>query len=155
MSWYLDNNNQLNHADLAVGIEGGIFTSPYPLSLWNFISSTDSTLTLNNEGFNIMLHPIVDPEHDRNDTKNLTAPYPASVWYFDTDNKISMGLLPDSLPLGAFARCTSFSKIVIPEATKSIGEESFTETALLDVTIAEDCSYYPTSFPEGCEIKHY
>lgn len=155
MSWYLDNDDQLNHADLAVGISGDIFQNPVPSSFWNFISSTDTTLTLNDEYHDYMVYPIVDESSGRNDNTILTDPYPASFWYLDTSNKINMALLPEPLPLGAFARCTSFSKIVIPEATTSIGEVSFTETALIDVTIAEDCSYYPTSFPEGCEIKHY
>lgn len=119
------------------------FIIPYPATLWRLDS--DDILTLNNEDWSPFPEPI----------EYLTPPYPATMWYLDDKGKLETSLLPDSLPVGAFARCTSFSKIVIPEATKSIGEVSFTETALIDVTIAEDCSYYPTSFPEGCEIKHY
>lgn len=144
--WVLNENNQLEltNGQLAAEIPGDIFTWEYPATFWRLDSN--NVLTLNSEDWSPFPEPINDI---------LTPPYPASFWYLDDKGKLETSLLPDSLPLGAFARCTSFSKIVIPEATKSIGEESFTETALLDVTIAEDCSYYPTSFPEGCEIKHY
>lgn len=187
MSWYLDNNNQLNHADLAVGIEGDIFTSPYPSSFWNFISSTDTTLTLNDEYHAYMLYPIVDESSGRDDNNILTSPYPASFWQVMPNGEIDMSILPravpgdilepiypaslwwynaeqgclwmylqgDPLPLGAFANCRHLEYMKIPENVKSLGEETFKKTNLIEVTIADDCTYSSETFPPGCQVKYY
>jgi Na+-transporting NADH:ubiquinone oxidoreductase subunit NqrF len=45
---------------------------------------------------------------------------------------------------------TNFCRI--PDSVKKIGEYAFYKTALKRVEIAEDCEYYITSFPDGCEI---
>lgn len=96
MSWYLDIDDRLNHADLAVGISGDIFQNPAPSSFWNFISSADTTLTLNDEYHDYMVYPIVDESSGRNDNTILTDPYPASFWYYDTKRKrLNMLLIPD------------------------------------------------------------
>ena len=55
MSWYLDNNNQLNHADLAAEIAGDNFVSPYPATFWRV---ADSKLTLNSDDWSPMPNEI-------------------------------------------------------------------------------------------------
>lgn len=85
MSWYLDSNNQLNHADLAPEIVGDNFVSPYPATFWRI---SDNKLTLNSEDWQPM------PEEIEGDI--LTPPYPASFWYLDNKlHKLNMALLPE------------------------------------------------------------
>ena len=154
MSWYLDTDNRLNHADLAKEGNAG-FVSPYPYTFWTTMSSTDSTLTLNRESatppFKIMRYAIVDEEANRNDNQMLTYPYPASFWYMGSDNKLSLALLPDVIERGAFYKST-ISEVIIPSSVKSIGAYSFSETKLTEVTLADDCTYYSTSFPPDCVV---
>lgn len=95
--WYIDNNEKLNHLNLAEEIPGNTFQDPYPSSFWNFISDTDETLTLNDEYLHIMRYAIVDSEQARNDEVMLTYPYPASFWYVREDNKLNMDLLKDAV----------------------------------------------------------
>lgn len=59
------------------------------------------------------------------------------------------------LRVGAFANATKLKYVRIPETVKKIGEYAFRNTALTSVTIARDCEYYPTSFPDGCAINFY
>ena len=156
MSWYLDTDNRLNHADLATEGNAG-FVSPYPYTFWTTMSSTDSTLTLNRDSatppFKIMRYAIVDEEANRNDNQMLTYPYPASFWYLGSDNKLSLALLPDYISFGAFAHCKLLTTIILPESLTSIGEEAFADSGLRSVTIPNNqCTYYATSFPPGCVV---
>lgn len=66
---------------------------------------------------------------------------------------ISTAELP--LQLGAFRGCTDLISVTIPRTVKTIGKWAFADTMLSKVRIAVDCSYFPTSFPDGCEIWHY
>lgn len=50
---------------------------------------------------------------------------------------------------------TNLGKVVIPESCKYIGVTAFRHTKLKEVTMAKDCIYFDTSFPDGCEIKFY
>lgn len=152
MSWYLDTDNRLNHADLAK--EGGnSFVYPYPYTFWDYISDTDKTLTLNHGEFKPMRYAIVNEEENRNDNQSLFPPYPASFWYMDSNNKLSMVLLPKELPLGAFAGCKKLTEVILPESLTSIGRESFAESGLRSVIIPNnECTYYSTSFPENCVV---
>jgi hypothetical protein len=59
------------------------------------------------------------------------------------------------LDMGAFVNATNLRYVRIPETVKKIGEYAFRNTALISVTIARDCEYYPTSFPDGCVINFY
>lgn len=56
---------------------------------------------------------------------------------------------------GAFCWAMNLEKVVIPESCKYIGITAFRHTKLKEVTIAKDCVYFDTSFPDGCEIKFY
>lgn len=90
----------------------------------------------------------------------LTPPYTASVWRIDPlinngrpyhDNMIGLSVKGP----GAFCHAENLIRVSIPESVKKIGKEAFRYTALRKVRIASDCEYYPTSFPEGCEITYY
>lgn len=81
---------------------------------------------------------------------------PIAMWRL-VDDILVNGLLPEPLvdDQGAFNKCLNLVYVEIPESVKSIGRYSFRETALSSVKIASDCTYYETSFPAGCTIKHY
>lgn len=64
-------------------------------------------------------------------------------------------LLPLEKPSGAFMNAVNLEYVYIPRSCKKIGEWAFTNTKLRRVRISEDCEYYPTSFPKGCEIEFY
>jgi len=51
--------------------------------------------------------------------------------------------------------CSALSYVEIPRSCKYIGRFAFAGTALRKVKIAADCTYYDTSFPEGCEVEFY
>lgn len=86
---------------------------------------------------------------------SVTVDY-ASPWYMDgitNDGYPYNKYFPE--PLGAFYNATELSKVSIPQSVKKIGRYSFWGTGLAEVTIARDCEYYPTSFPDGCVINFY
>lgn len=140
MSWYLDSNNLLVHDDLPEPIESN-FTIPYPASFWRLDS--DDILTLNGEDW----APFPEPMN------YLTPPYPATMWYLDENNKLMNILLGGPLPNGAFANNPNLTEVVLPSTLSSIGRESFAWTGLSSVTIPNNqCTYYSTSFPEGCVV---
>lgn len=72
--------------------------------------------------------------------------------------KIKNGELPylDEFPemhmLGAFCHATNLNSVTIPSTVQSIGRYSFTHTVLTAVTLPDACTYYSTSFPEGCTV---
>lgn len=142
MSWYLDSNNLLVHYDLPEPIESNL-TPPYPASLWRLDS--DDILTLNNEDWSPFPEPM----------EYLTPPYPATMWYLDEENKLMNGLLPEPPTEGSFMDCTTLEYVSIPESVQYIGRYAFTHTSLTRVRISRTCTYYPTSFPPGCEIWFY
>lgn len=137
--WRLINGKLINN-DLPEPIESNL-TPPYPASLWRLDSG--NVLTLNNEDW----APF--PES----LPNFTPPYPASMWYLDENNKLMNALLPDILPLGAFALTTELQEIRLPESLEEIGPEAFYGSAIRHVTIPNDiCTYYATSFPPDCVV---
>lgn len=79
-------------------------------------------------------------------------PYPANMWYMDENNIVTNALLPDGLQMGAFIDNPNLTEIIIPESVKSIGPFACSGTGLTEVTLADDCDYYSTSFPEGCVV---
>lgn len=91
-------------------------------------------------------------------TSAMTKPYPKALWR--TAPQISSGypfheLLPEVPLLGAFANASELKTVRIPETVKTIGRYAFRNTQLTSVTIASDCEYYDTSFPDGCIINFY
>ena len=135
-SWYLNNDNEIIQDDFPEPID--YLTPPYPASMWQLDSDNDLVTLLFPE-------PLV----------NFTPPYPASMWYLDENNKLMNSLLPDELKVGAFINCITLKDVTIPKSVEYIGEYAFYGTALESVRISNTCTYYPTSFPPGCEINFY
>lgn len=79
---------------------------------------------------------------------------PLSMWRIQ-DGVLQTGLSIPREALGAFANATNLKRVEIPRSVKSIGAEAFRNTLLTSVTIASDCTYSSTSFPEGCVINFY
>lgn len=84
----------------------------------------------------------------------IEVPYPLGLWRIES-GEITTGLLPQADKLGAFANAVSLMQISIPRSCKKIGRYAFRNTQLSSVTIARDCVYYDTSFPEGCVVNFY
>ena len=74
----------------------------------------------------------------------------------DTKNELYIyNCLPEIDNLGAFANANNLTYISIPPSVKKIGRYSFRDTQLTSVRLARDCEYFPTSFPDNCEIFFY
>lgn len=81
-------------------------------------------------------------------------PYPYSMWYLNED----LGHLHDSgipvpIIVDAFRNCTALQRIKINNSVKSIGKLSFENTILTQVKLADDCTYYSTTFPQDCVVE--
>jgi hypothetical protein len=88
----------------------------------------------------------------------LSPPYPLSLWRISATKEFGYPyheLLPEVPLLGAFANAVNLKTVRIPETVKTIGRYAFRNTQLTSVTIASDCEYYDTSFPDGCIINFY
>lgn len=87
--------------------------------------------------------------------------YPLMFWRINQDINNGMPYIPlmldipESAPNGAFENATYLKKVVIPKSCKSIGAKAFAGTLLTSVTIASDCTYSETSFPNGCVVNFY
>ena len=78
------------------------------------------------------------------------------LWHLDTSQELQIDDLPEKVDLlGAFANAENLTEISIPPSVKKIGRYSFSGTQLTSVRIARDCEYFPTSFPDNCEIFFY
>lgn len=135
MSWTVSNGDLIS--------ENTVFISRYmdrqnfPSCLWRG-NTENSIINMNN----VFLSNYID----------TSIGYPSSVWI--CNNGLTHNI-DEPEQLGAFAHATHLSSVIIPRSVKSIGEYSFRNTALTSVTIASDCSYYPTSFPDNCTINTY
>lgn len=80
---------------------------------------------------------------------------PLVQWYINEQKGLTNNFMPEKTLMGAFANAINLSEVVIPKTCKKIGRYSFRNTKLTSVTIARDCEYYPTSFPDGCVVNFY
>lgn len=84
----------------------------------------------------------------------MAEPFPSQYWRL-VDNKLSTDLTIDGGYIGAFANCINLMNVSVPPTVKKIGKYAFYNTQLTSVTIASDCVYYDTSFPDGCVVNFY
>ena len=86
----------------------------------------------------------------------LTQPYPRIFWFTNsTKDDVIHNAEHDYEPLGACNKCTNLSTMIIPKSVKHIGSDMATNTSLTSVTIASDCEYSSTSFPDDCIVNFY
>ena len=84
----------------------------------------------------------------------LKSPFPQTI-FIQSKNEYPKFYHLKPIDTGAFCYASNLKTVKIPKSVKYIGETAFRHTALTEVTIAADCKYYPTSFPEGCKINFY
>ncbi len=115
------------------------------LTAYSWIAEIRIELSGSNKGMNIS-----PPQ-----TCTLYNGYPWKIDSKRNDGLPFPTLSPEPLALGAFANAVNLVEVSIPRSVKKIGRESFRNTQLTSVTIASDCTYYPTSFPQGCTVNFY
>lgn len=130
MSWIIE-NGELTNTEF---IDMPSFEVPYAAALWRVENGELTT--------GLLPEPV---------EKALEKPYPAALWRLE-DGRLTTGILPEEVQIGAFCHAAELRRVSIPDSVKKIGEFAFRNTALKSVKIAEDCEYYETSFPDGCEI---
>jgi hypothetical protein len=86
--------------------------------------------------------------------KILEKPYPLGVPIIEKGKYPRYDDL-NQIQMGAFCYATNLKEAIIPESVKYIGEFAFRHTQLKEVTIASDCKFYSTSFPDDCRVKFY
>ena len=84
----------------------------------------------------------------------LKSPFPQTI-FIQSKNEYPKFYHLKPIDTGAFCYASNLETVKIPKSVKYIGETAFRHTALTEVTIAADCEYYPTSFPDGCKINFY
>lgn len=86
---------------------------------------------------------------------------PYTMWRIDPNANDGMPYVPLMIGVpvlsqsGAFKDATNLVKVRIPQSCSTIGKHAFEGTQLTKVTIASDCTYYNTSFPDGCVVNFY
>ena len=140
-----------------------IFNEPYPNEIFR-CDGTHYPYLLNLPDIEVFpknpapatLFKMHEGEYPYLDTPELiwfSPPYPEKL-FFAKENEYPM--LPTISEMHNMGACCYTSKLVdleIPDTTKDIGEFAFTNSRVREVTLAEDCNYYPNSFPVGCKIK--
>lgn len=116
------------------------FEPPYPLVFWGV--STQGTDVIH--GGELQYH-----------SPCIGQPYPYVFWFTNSteDDVIHNAEYPYE-KMGAF-RKSNLGQVKITPTTKLLGSYSFAQTSLSKVMIANDCVYYPTTFPSTCEVSFY
>ena len=135
LKWEVE-NNKLTMDGLPFPSEH-LMTNPYP-PFWWYIDNNRLTTS-------ILPSPI---------NYYMNIPYPPFWWYVD-NNKLKSGILPSVAKMGAFYNCINLQTATISKNVKYIGDFAFNDTELTEVTIASDCTYKDTSFPDDCTINTY
>lgn len=140
-TWIVQNDD-LTTSELPSPIQGPLIP-PYPGGVW--YDDWEAGGEEHKLVTNTLPEPIQGP---------LIPPYPGGIWYND-NGKLAHRSLPEQIKIGAFSGCTNLQMVEIPRSVKYIGEFAFYNTGLTNVTIANDCQYFPTSFPPNCVINFY
>ena len=132
-------DGRLTHEGLPEPLTGSYIQQPYP-PFWWYVQGT---------------RLITEDLPNRIDLY-MSYPYPPFWWYLDTTiNKLKNSGLPSVSKMGAFCNCANLQTATIPKNVKYIGDFAFNDTGLTEVTIASDCTYKDTSFPDNCTINTY
>lgn len=83
---------------------------------------------------------------------NTNTPMPTE-WRLDESDKLTMPVLRELVNnLGAFSGASNLNMLIIPNSVEELGKKTCRETALSEITLPEDCTYYATSFPADCVV---
>lgn len=153
--WIIDDTFMT--AELALLTPISDYEPPIPYSQWR---EQDGEIKL---GFGVEELPdfeeVLPLSLWRYDTTQLVCPYCTEMRGTPVTHKVFHRLLPGHLPppaFGAFTNAESLRRVIIPESVKTIGSNSFQNTALKRVRIAADCTYNTeTTFPVGCKVNFY
>ena len=141
MAWILDLSTTPPDIYTDNTVQGNVHNcleSPYPKTMWYMTENPNDIKTAATKDY---YSPC------------LEMPFPSPLWYITTDpNDVINASYREAELMGAFYKAFELREIVIPESVKSIGAYSFAETALTEVTLADDCTYYSTSFPPDCVV---
>ena len=131
--WFMDSNDNLFNIMSPTPVA---MDAPYPMEFWTF------------EGNNLinLLNPATIP--------TSTPPYPMMLWQ-EYDNVLYTNFSMENPLIGACSNTNNVETLVIPESVKYIGTYAFRNTNVSEVTIASDCQYSSTSFPNGCVIHFH
>lgn len=119
------------------------FNPPYPPFFW--------TVNPNENNGYVNIRSVTDEE-----TKMISEPVPPFFWTVNpNENHGYVGIchIPNKM-MGAFANSTLQAVEVTPNLS-AIGEYAFEESHISEITISDECSYYDTSFPEGCDVNTF
>lgn len=112
----------------------------------SIINDRGDLWSLNNSGRLILddIHSEVLPDEENP---------PATQWYLNESGRLRMPLMKELVnDLGGFNNNPNLEKVVIPSSVMSIGRLSFNNTNLTEVTLSDECTYYGSSFPPGCNV---
>ena len=132
--WTLQSDGTLHAGGMPEKIYG---QTPYPYGVW-YLKSTG------------VIHAGGMP-----DQLEWQIPYGHGIWFVDTDENQLTTIDFNELPtLGAFSNAQNMVATVTSDNLQSIGEESYRNTRLRTIEIPQTCTYYPTSFPDDCEVTY-
>lgn len=83
----------------------------------------------------------------------ISPPYMYSFMIQSEGRYPTIHSLPEIIEMGAFCHAKKLNSVTIPSSVHSIGRHSFSYTALKNVKLPENCTYYETSFPDGCTVS--
>lgn len=83
---------------------------------------------------------------------NTDTPMPTE-WRLNENNKLILPVYRELFNnLGAFSGASNLNMLIIPNSVEELGKKTCYETALSEITLPEDCTYYATSFPTDCVV---
>ena len=143
-----------------------VFLKPYPVGAYAQNKNEYPKFTYLDSPIKVFLNPYPIGVYAQNKNeypkftfldspiKVLLEPYPVGVYIQEKGKYPSRNGL-ELVRMGAFTYASNLEEVIIPKSVKYIGEWAFRFTKLKEVTIAPNCVYYPTSFPDGCRVNFY